>query len=282
MIDLSRCFAKLPVPPLLRRGALTLLMLVAAGLAGQTKPADDFRCPESYATDTERDAALKAFFEKFEKQHPQATIDDVLTERHRLLVAHDCRQTLAYMVDNQKAELIAPQLVLPHTQSLTLAGHKLERVDEYYDSATHVWSIFFVDDPQHPESYGNQLILSFYDWTPKPTAEAVASALSEERQGAKNLFLFKAPDEQSGEMVYHIVSVTRGKGNFVNLMSVAGWEKSAVNISFGQRLGTGVDLDKTEAEARQWLLSAEGEALRDATAGLRVGPGWREYLMQVK
>jgi hypothetical protein len=110
----------------------------------------------------------------------------------------------------------------------------------------------------------------------------VASALSEERQGAKNVFLFKAPDKPSGEMAFHIVSLTWGGANFVNLMSVTRWEKSATNISFGHRLGAGSDLDKMDAEARQWLLSPEGEAFRDAAAGLRAGDGWREYLKQVK
>jgi hypothetical protein len=56
----------------------------------------------------------------------------------------------------------------------------------------------------------------------------------------------------------------------------------AVNIDFSHRLGAGIDLHKAELEARQWLLSAEGEALRDAVAALRVGVGWREYLKQVK
>jgi hypothetical protein len=179
-------------------------------------------------------------------------------------------------------EEIAPQLVLPRVRSLTLAGHKFERVVEYYDAETHVWSVIFVDDPQHPENYGNQLILNFYGWTPKPTAEAVASALSEERQGAKNIFLFKAPDKPNGEMAFHIVPLTWGRANFVNLMSVTHWEKSAINISFGHRLGAGADPDKMDAEARQWLLSPEGESFRDTVASLRAGDGWREYLKQVK
>jgi len=34
-----------------------------------------------------------------------------------------------------------------------MAGRRFTRVDEYYDSTTHVWSIIFVDDPQHPESF---------------------------------------------------------------------------------------------------------------------------------
>jgi len=50
-----------------------------------------------------------------------------------------------------------------------------------------------VDDPQHPESYSNQLILNFYDWTPEPTAEAVASALSEERQGRRTSIFSSLP-----------------------------------------------------------------------------------------
>jgi hypothetical protein len=109
-------------------------------------------------------------------------------------------------------------------------------------------------------------------------------ALSEEKSGTKNIFLFKAPDEPRGEMVYHIVSVThtQSQANFVNVMSVAGWEKAAVNIDFSHRLGVGIDLHKTEVEARQWLLSAEGKDLRDAVAALRVGVGWHEYLKQVK
>jgi hypothetical protein len=205
-----------------------------------------------------------------------------VAERYRRLVDHDCRQTLTNIKEHRDAEETAPQLVSPHMRSLTLAGHKFERVDEYYDARTHVWSVFFVDDPQHPESYSNQLILNFYDWTPEPTAEAVASALSEERQGTKNIYLFKSPDQPGGEIAYHIASLTRGSANFVNLMSVTRWEKSAVNISFGHRLGSGVDLGKMETEASQWLLSAEGEALHEATAGLRVGDGWREYLKQVK
>ena len=92
----------------------------------------------------------------------------------------------------------------------------------------------------------------------------------------------RVPDEPGAEMVYHVVSVTQGRANFVNLMRVAGWEKSAVNIDVSHRLGVGIDLHKTESEARQWLLSWEGEALRDAVAALRVGVGWREYLKQVK
>jgi hypothetical protein len=282
MIAPSRYLSKLPVSRALRCGTLTLLMLVAAALSAQNAPVDDFRCPESYATDAEREAALKAFVEKFAKQHPQAALDDLLAERYRLLIAHDCRQTLVNLAGNRKGDKVAPQLVMPRAQSLILAGHKFSRVDEYYDVKTRVWNIIFVDDPQHPESYGNQLILNFYNWTPEPTAEAVASTLSQERQGAKTISLFKAPGEPGGEMVYHLVSLTRGRANFVNVISIAGWERSAVTISFGHRLGAGVDLGKMEAEARLWLLSAEGEALRNAVAGLRVGAGWREYLKQVK
>ena len=206
----------------------------------------------------------------------------ILVLRLLVLQAFADWQTPANVAQDRKPEKAALQIVSPHAQSLTLAGRKFTLVDEYYNATTRVWSIIFVDDPQHPESFANQLIFNFYDWTPKPTAEEVAMALSEERPGTKNIFLFKAPDEPRGEMVYHIVSVTRGPANFVNLMRVAGWEKSAVNISFSHRLGAAVDLDKTEAEAAQWLSSAEGRALRDAVAALRVDIGWREYLKQVK
>jgi hypothetical protein len=272
----------MPFALLLRRGALVMVITFGAMLTAQTKSVDDFRCPESYATDAERMDAVKAFFENFAKQHPQATVGDLVAERYRLLVAHDCRLTLANLANNQNLKKAAPQILSPKDQSLWLAGRKFTRVDEYYNATTRVWSVFFVDDPQQTESYANQLILNFYNWTPKPTAEAVAMALGEERSGAKNIFLFKAPDEPGGEMVYHVVSVTQRRANWVNVMSVAGWEKSAVTISFGHRLGAAVDLDKTETEARQWLLSAEGEALRDAVAALRVGVGWGEYLKQVK
>ena len=155
-----------------------LVILFATMLAAQTNPVDDFHCPESYATDAERDAAVKAFDENFAKQHPQATVEDLVAERFRLLVARDCRQTLANIADNRKPEKATLQIVSPQEQSLTIAGRRFTRVDEYYDSTTRVWSIIFVDDPQHPESFANQLILNFYDWTPKPTSEAVAMALS--------------------------------------------------------------------------------------------------------
>jgi hypothetical protein len=216
------------------------------------------------------------FVENFAKNHPEATVDDLVRERYRLLVAHNCRETLANIAGHDQPEKTALQIVSPQAQSLMLAGRKFTRVDEYYNATTRVWNIIFVDDPPHPESYGNQLILNFYDWIPRPTVEAVASALSEERPGTKNIFLFKAPDESNGDLVYHIVSITRTQSIFVNLMRIAGWEKSAVNISFGHRLGT--DPDKSETEARLWLLSAEGEAFRHAVAALRVGNGWREYL----
>jgi hypothetical protein len=263
----SRCSGPFPFSLLLRRGVLMLVILFATMLAAQTNPADDFRCPESYATDAERDAAVKTFDENFAKQHPQATVDDLVAERIRLLVARDCRQTLANIADNRKPEKATLQIVSPQEQSLTMAGRRFTRVDEYYDSTTRVWSVIFVDD-----------------WTLKPTSEAVGMALSEEKSGTKNIFLFKAPDEPRGEMVYHIVSVThtQSQANFVNVMSVAGWEKAAVNIDFSHRLGVGIDLHKTEVEARQWLLSAEGKDLRDAVAALRVGVGWHEYLKQVK
>ena len=65
-------------------------------------------------------------------------------------------------------------------------------------------------------------------------------------------------------------------------MSVAGWEKSAVNVDFSHRLRAGPDPKGTEGEARQWLLSEEGEALRDAVATLRIGIGWGEYLKNVR
>lgn len=280
----SRCSGPFPFSLLLRRGVLMLVILFATMLAAQTNPADDFRCPESYATDAERDAAVKTFDENFAKQHPQATVDDLVAERIRLLVARDCRQTLANIADNRKPEKATLQIVSPQEQSLTMAGRRFTRVDEYYDSTTRVWSVIFVDDPQHPESFANQLILNFYDWTLKPTSEAVGMALSEEKSGTKNIFLFKAPDEPRGEMVYHIVSVThtQSQADFVNVMTVGGWEKAAVNIDFSHRLGVGIDLHKTEVEARQWLLSAEGKDLRDAVAALRVGVGWHEYLKQVK
>jgi hypothetical protein len=269
---------------LLRLAALMLAFTFATMLAAQTNPADDFRCPESYATDAERDAAAKAFVEEFAKRHPQATINDLAAERYRLLVAHDCRQTLANIAGNRKPEKPTLQIISPQEQSLTLAGRRFTRVDEYYDSATRVWSIVFVDDPQHPKSFANQLILNFYNWTPNPTSEEVSMALREEKPGTKNIFLFKAPDEPGGEMVYHIFSIThtpRG-ANFVNIMSVADWEKAAVNIDFSHRLGVGIDLHKAELEARQWLLSAEGQNMLDVSASLRIGVGWQEYLKQVK
>jgi len=205
-----------------------------------------------------------------------------------IVLAFTCSLVLAQpapqVADNRKPETAALQTISPEAQSLTLASRKFTRVDEYYDATPRVWSVIFVDLPHLPESFANELILNFYDWTPKPTTEAVAMALSEERSGTKNIFLFKAPDEPGGEMVYHIVSVahTQDQANFVNVMSVAGWEKATVNIDFSHRLGVGIDLRKAEVEARQWLLSAEGENLRDAAAALRVGTGWHEYLKQVK
>ena len=281
-VEPSRYSSTRPFPLLLRCSTLMLLMLAQTGLTGQIAPADAFRCPESYATDAERDAALKAFFDEFSQQHPGATIKDLIAERYRLLVAHDCRQTLANIKGRVEAKESAPQFVSPRVRSLTLAGHKFERVDEYYDARTSVWNIVFVDEPKHPESYANQLILNFYNWTPKATAATVASALGEKRRGTRNIFLFKAPDEESGKMVYHIVSLTRRRANFVNVMSVSPWEESAVNISFGHRLAAGDDLEESEAEARRWLLTSDGEALREATAALRVDKGWSEYLTQVK
>ena len=259
------------------------VVVFAAMVTAQAKPLDDFHCPETYATDAEREAAVKAFAEKFAKQHPQATVNDLVAERYRLLIDHDCRQTLVNITGTRESEKAA-QIVLPQTQNLTLAGRKFTRVDEYYDDTTRVWSVIFVDDPEHPESYANQVNLNFYDWTPKPTAEAVATALGHEQPGRRNIFLFKAPDETEGEMVYHLVSVTHTKGgaNLVNVMRVDGWEKSAANIDFSHRLGVGTDLDKAEVEARQWLLSTEGESLRDAAAALRIGAGWPEHLKHVK
>jgi hypothetical protein len=53
-------------------------------------------------------------------------------------------------------------------------------------------------------------------------------------------------------------------------------------VDFSHRLRAGSDLNGTEGEARQWLLSAEGESLRDAAAALRIGIGWGEHLKQVK
>jgi len=280
----SRCFGPISVSSLLRHGALTLVILFAKILAAQANVGDDFHCPESYATDAERNAAVKAFVENFAKQHPQATVDDLAVERHRLLVAHNCQRTLANIAENPKPQEATPQVVSPQEQSLTIAGRRFTRVDEYYDSTTRIWSVIFIDDPQHPESFANELILNFYEWTPKPTIDAVATALSAEKQGTKNIFLFKAPDEPGGEVIYHIVSVdhTRSQANFVNVMSICGWAKAAANIDFSHRLGAGTDLHKTEVEARQWLLSVEGKELRDAATALRIGVGWQEYLKQVK
>jgi hypothetical protein len=280
----SRYSGPFPFSLLLRHAALMVVILFASKLVAQNNPVDDFRCPESYATVAERDAAAKAFVENFAKQHPQATVDDLAAERYRLLVARDCRQTLANIADKRKPENTALQIVSPLEQSLTMAGRSFTRVDEYYDSTTRVWSVIFVDDPQQPESFANQVILNFYGSSPKPTSEAVATALSEERSGTKNIFLFKAPNEPGGEMVYHVVSVThtQGQANFVNVMNIADWEKATVNIDFSHRLGAGIDLHKTEVEARQWLQTAEGVELRDAVGALRVGGGWHEYLKKVK
>lgn len=259
-----------------------LSVLFAPTLFAQITPVDDFHCPESYATDAERENAIKAFVEGFEKQHPQASIDDLAAERVRLLVAHECRQTLAHLAANQQPEKAALTEVSPQTQRLTLASHEFTRVDEYYDTATRVWSVIFVDDPQHPDSYANQIILNFYDSRSDLTVEAVATMLSEERRGTKNVFLFQAPDEPGGEITYHIVSVTQGRSNFVNIMKVASCESSVVNIEFGHRLSARIDLPKAEEEARQWLKGADGEAWRGAVASVRAGPGWREYLKHVK
>jgi len=256
--------------------------LFATALAAQTNPTDNFRCPESYATDAEREAAVKVFTENFVKQHPQGTIDDLVAERVQLLTAHNCRQTQANKAGNLKPEEAQQLNVLPQTQSLMLAGRKFTRVDEYYDVATRVWSVIFVDDPHHPDTYANQVVLNFYDWTPRPTVESVAAALGEERPGTKNIFLFKAPVRPGGEMIYHIISVKQGRTNFLYLMSVSCYGTSAVNINFGHRLGDGADLSKTAVEAEQWLLSAESQSLRDAVASIRLGAGWHNYLQQVK
>ena len=280
----SQCSASISVSSLLRFGALALIVLFTKLVAAQENTVNDFHCPESYVTDADRNAAAKAFVENFAKQHPQATVDDLAAERYRLLVANLCQRTLANIAGNPKPKEAKPQVILPEEQSLTIAGRKFTRVDEYYDSTTRIWSIIFVDDPQHPESFANQLILNFYDWVPKPTGDAVATALSEDKPGTKNIFRFKAPDEPGGEMTYHMLSVdhTRGQANFVNVMSVSGWEHAAANIDFSHRLGAGTDPRKTEVEARQWLLSKEGQELRDAATALRVGAGWQAYLKQVK
>lgn len=97
-----------------------------------------------------------------------------------LVAQPSSRQAPGTVPDSRKAQ---PQIVSPQSQSLTLAGREFTRVDEYYDSATNVWSVIFVDDPKHPEGFANELILNFYNWTPKPTAEAVALVLSEQRPG---------------------------------------------------------------------------------------------------
>jgi len=172
--------------------------------------------------------------------------------------------------------------ITPQMQSLVFAGRTFTRVDAYYDAQTKVWSVIFVDDPAHPESYANQIILNFYNWKPSATPELVANQLSAERAGHANIFLFKAPERPGGAMTYNLVTVQHGRNDFVYCMSVQSWESSVVNINFGHRIGSAVDVDALRNSAKSWLASDEGRSFINDLKSLRVGAGWAEHLKKIK
>ena len=176
------------------------------------------------------------------------------------------------------------QVIAPQAKHLTLAGREFTRVDEYFDPATRVWSVFFADDPKHSESFANEVILNFFGSAPPPTAEQVAAALVAFRPGMKTINHFKAREEPGGDWSYYVISVAhvKGEANFVNVMRVVSWGHSSVTITIGHRLKPGSDLQDSVIQARRWLGSIEGEELQEAASALRLGEGWETYLKKLR
>ncbi len=234
------------------------------------KLATGFECPESYPSDDARTAALKQFVEAYRTAYPSNMVRDLEVFRYRLLVAHGCTKTLAYVQAH----------VLPTTEILELGGQEYGPATREYDSQTKVWTVFLRHSGASAERSDADLIFNFYGWTLPRTAAAVAQAFVQTRQDAVILGKFQAPDDVTGQPAFFIVSETIYPDQvygYVNVTKVAPLGGSSYAVTFAKRF-TGASADDAARQGKAWFLSKEGQDMAAAVGRVGVGDGWRESL----
>ena len=239
---------------------------------GGAQPAaiSDFRCPEDYGSEAAQHQALDDFIKTYTAQHPNASVQELMLVRGRLLVSHHCTQTLQHMLAHVSA--IA--------QMLRFSGQNYDRKETKFDSATHVWTVYFDPEAGEPTNPDHGLIFNFYGWNANASARSVAEAWMNRTDGVRTIFKFQAPDEVTRLPAFFIVSETmhadRGYG-YVNISKIASAGSGAYAVTYDRRFAGNTPAE-VDGSVRAWLLTSEAKEVQKAIAGVGIEPDWQEAL----
>ena len=84
-----------------------------------------FRCPESYSSESESKQALANMLKWYAARNPKVTVDEVISFRMKLLEKHGCRETLR----NIENAATAPSVKLPTYNSKSICRGKKDCID---------------------------------------------------------------------------------------------------------------------------------------------------------
>jgi hypothetical protein len=231
-----------------------------------------FRCPESFSTETEKEAALRSFMDEYRSAHPDMTVRDLMSDRYRALVKHDCSQTLAYMTAH----------ISPIAEEVRFDRRDFLRDTPEFDHATRVWTVYF--DPVSPsdQEHVDELVLNLYGWNPAPLPADIARAFVSPRPNIKILFKFAAPDAESKELFYYVVSLnmipSRSYG-YIDLTRIGPVAGSAFAVTYGRKFQAN-SADELLAKAEAWLLSDTGKTIEKELNKVGVDSDWQTALAE--
>lgn len=232
-----------------------------------------FRCPEEYTSDDAKRSALQNFMRNYAAQFPNNNVRDMMLFRYRLLVAHSCIQTLNYTLTD----------VSPISEMLRFQDQDFGPKTEEYDSATHVWTVWFRKDGQPAQLSDADLIFNFYGW-PGPSPDSVAKAYVRPRQYLHPIGQFQAPDELTKQPAFFIVSQTLYPDEtygYVNISKITSVGNGAYTVTLAKKI-TGGSAADIERKGKAWLLSDEGKMASRSVGNVGVDRSWQQYFEQKK
>jgi hypothetical protein len=242
----------------------------AASTTANNAGATAFRCPESFSTEAEKEAAVRSFMDDYRSAHPDKTVRDLMIDRYRALVEHDCSQTLAYMTAH----------ISPIAEEVRFDSRDFLHDTTEFDPATRVWTVYF--DPVSPsdQEHVDELVLNLYGWNPAPLPTDIAKAFVSPRQNIIILSTFAAPDNGSKDLFYYVVSLnmipSRSYG-YVNLTRIGPVAGSAFAVTYGRKFQAH-SADELLAKAKAWLLSDTGKAIQKEVSQVGVNSDWQTAL----
>jgi hypothetical protein len=231
-----------------------------------------FRCPESFPTQTEKEASLHNFMSEYQSTHSQKTVRELLDARYSFLVEHDCHETLAFMAAH----------VSPVDEKVRFDNRDFVRDSPEFNPETQVMTVYFDAASPSNQEPTEELILNLYGWNPVHSPTDVAAAFVSPRPNLQILNKFAAPDAESKDLSYYVVSIhviPNKLYGYLNLTRIGPIAGSAFAVTYALKLSAN-SADELSAKAKAWLLSDRGHAAEREIAQIGADSSWQTALAE--